>query len=402
MKIILIQPTADKRGHYGIYTVNVCQGLAKLGHEVTLFTNKVYPEKFLKEKALFTIIEWRKNAYAFETFDEIKNKNPFLYTWAYLRNSFVVLRAGLRFAKGKNFDIVQVFDTEYSIASLLFLIYGKSLPIILMVNAPNFAFKEFTGPWIIKIYKEFQKRILKKVLGSKICGVNMLGEFHAREFRKQFDLPPSFPIAIIYDGADAPEICLDKATARAKIGISHSVTLFLFFGMMRKDKGIEYLLQAVSLLKDKDFKLLLAGSLFDYKKEDILKLIDDYGIKDKVITKFDYISDRDVHDYFFASDALILPYISLYRGGSGPLLKEAAVCKVPAIVSDVSEMGPLVKKYNMGFVAEPENALSLSEAIKKFLQLSDKERDILGENAFKVANTWSKMAKDYEKFYEEL
>src|SRR6185503_10663450 len=112
MKIILIQPTGDKRGHYGIYTVNVCQGLAKLGHEVTLFTNRVYPEKFLREKPLFHVVEWRKGIYDFQAFDESKNKRPILYTFGYLRNSFFILKAGLKFAQGKNFDVVQVFDTE--------------------------------------------------------------------------------------------------------------------------------------------------------------------------------------------------------------------------------------------------------------------------------------------------
>jgi len=402
MKLIFIQPTADKRGHYGIYTVNVCQGLAKLGHEVTLFTNKVHPEKFLKEKVLFTVIEWREGAYSFEHFDELKNTQPMKYTWGYLRNSFFILKAGLRFAKGKNFDIVQVFDTEYSIAGLLFWIYGKTLPIILMVNAPNFSYSEFTGPRIIKIYKEFQKKILKKSLVGRVRGVNMLGEFHAREFRKQFDLPAQFPIAVIYDGADAPEVPLDKSTARAKIGVSYSGPLFLFFGMMRKDKGIEYLLQAVSLLEDENFRLLLAGSLFDYQERDILKLINDLKIGDKVITKFDYIGDKEVYDYFFASDALILPYISLYRGGSGPLLKEAAVCKVPAIVSDVSEMGPLVRKYKMGLVVEPENPEALSKAVRTFLSLSNEAKQKMGENAFKAANTWSSMAKKYEEFYKTI
>ena len=72
MKILFIQPTADKRGHYGIYTINLCQELSKLGNEVYLFTNKVYPEKFLTAEPLFKIIEYKKGKYAFEKFDECK------------------------------------------------------------------------------------------------------------------------------------------------------------------------------------------------------------------------------------------------------------------------------------------------------------------------------------------
>ncbi|HTE48357.1 MAG TPA: glycosyltransferase family 4 protein [Candidatus Paceibacterota bacterium] len=402
MKILIIQPGADKRGHFGVYTVNACQELARLGHFVILITNKVYPKKFIIEKPLFEIIEWQEGKYNFAKFDQIKTKNPLYYIFGYLRNSFFILRYGLKFARGKQFDVVQIFDTEYSIVSLLIRLYGYGLKICLLINAPNFSFKDYNGSFFIKIYKEFQKRFLRPLFWKQIQGIVTLGEFHKKELQRQFNLKENFPIAIIYDGAKMPEKHLNRTTARSKIGISYSGPLLLFFGMIRKDKGIEYLFEAVSLLKNENFKLLFAGSLFDYNENDILKMIDNFKIMDKVITKFDYIPDSDVYNYFFASDALILPYISLYRGGSGPLLKEAAVCKVPAIVSDVSEMGPLVRKYKMGLVVEPENPESLSKAIKTFLHSSNEARQKMGESAFRATNTWSSMAKKYEEFYKSI
>ncbi len=402
MKILLIQPTGDKRGHYGIYTTHVCQELARLGHSVTLFTNKTDPQKYISEKVLFTLEEYKTPRYAFSKFDEIKTKNPLVYHWGYLRNCFCIVKAGLVFAQGKGFDVVQIFDSEYSIASILIKLYAKSLSIILMVNAPNFSYDTYVGPWIIKVYKGIQRKFLKSLLGNKIKGVNMLGEFHRTEFRKQFDLSPDFPIAVIYDGADAPKVRLEKIDARRKIGIDYDGTLLLFFGMLRKDKGIEYLIHAVSLVKNLPFKLLIVGSLFDYTEEDIRAIIKKYDVGNKIMTDFNYIDIKDVYNYFFAGDALILPYVKLYAGGSGPLLKEGAVCKVPAIVSNVSEMGPLVQKHNMGFVVEPENASSLADAIKKFLLLSSEERAALGENAFKAANTWAKMGREYEAFYKKI
>ncbi len=402
MKILIIQPTADKRGHYGIYTTHVCQELARLGHQVVLFTNKIYPEMFIKEKILFEIIEWRGGKYKFDLFDETKTKRPFFYSWGYLRNSFVILKAALKFAQINKFDIVQIFDTEYGIISVILKLYRINFPIILMVNAPNFSYSEFTGPFLIKIYKGFQKRLLSSLLGTKIKGVNMLGEFHEREFRKQFKLPQTFPIEVIYDGADPPEIHLSKEEARKKIGIKYMGTVFLFFGMVRKDKGLRYFLEAVSLLPNEDFKIIIAGSLFDYQESDIVKMIDNFGIKDRVITRFDYIGIKEVYNYFFASNVLVLPYVKLYRGGSGPLLKEAAICKVPVIVSDVAEMGPLVRKYNMGLVSKPESISSLVATMEDFLHLSKDKRSEMGENAFKIANTWSKIAKKYEEFYKRF
>lgn len=402
MKILLIQPTGDKRGHYGIYTTHVCQGLAARGNDVTLFTNCIHPELYLEEKPLFKSIEWHKDRLAFDRFDAAKTKHPLYYNWGYLRNCFSVVKAGLQYAQGKGYDVVQLFDTEYGIASILIRLYGKRLPVVLMVNAPNFSYKEYIGSVVVKVYKGIQRRMLKPLFGTYIKGVNMLGAFHAREMRRQFALPDSFPIAVIYDGADAPKIIYTKAEARARLGIDYTGTLFLFFGMLRRDKGIEYFFEAIGQLPKLDFKVLVAGSLFDYTEQEITTLIERCGIKDRVITNFSYIPNEEMYTYFFASDVLVLPYVAQYRGGSGPLLKEAAICNVPAIVSDVSEMGPLVKKYDMGLTALPENATSLAAALAAFMQLPAEEKIRKGENARKAANTWDKMAQDYEEFYKKI
>lgn len=403
MKILFIQPTADKRGHYGIYTVNLCQELAKLGNEVWLFTNKVYPERFISEKPLFEIIEARAGKYKFDKFDKKRGKIPFFYEFGYLRNSFIILRAALKFLKDNHFEIVQILDTEYGILSGLLKIYRKILPpTVLLIQAPNFSFLKYPGSFLKRVYKTLQRKILKSCLGKEIKAVATLGEFHKEELQKQFDLNKDFPIRIIYDGATPPSFFLKKEEARKKIGINYQGTIFLFFGMLRKDKGIEYFFKAASLLKNEEFKVLIAGSLFDYQESDILNLIEKLGIKDKVFLKLGYIDQKEVYFYFYATDALVLPYIKIYTGGSGPLLKEAAICKIPSIVSDVSEMRRLVKKNKMGLIAEPENPESLAEKMKEFLEMPEKQRKELGENTFKVANTWKKMAQEYLGLYKNI
>ncbi len=403
MKILFIQPTADKRGHYGIYTVNLCQELSKLGNQVSLFTNKVYPERFLSEKPLFEVVEAKAGKYQFEKFDQIKEKHSLYYQYGYLKNSFILLKLAFEFLKENHFDIVQILDAEYGILSFLLKIYRKFLPpVVLLIQAPNFSFHKYSGSFLIRIYKTSQRRILKSCLDKEIKAVNTLGEYHREELKKQLDLKENFPIKVIYDGANPPPVYLDKEKAREKLGINYKGTIFLFFGMLRKDKGIKYFFEAISLLKDQDFKVLIAGSLFDYKESEVLNLIDKFRIKNKIILKLGYIEAEKVYCYFFASDVLVLPYVKVYTGGSGPLLKEAAVCKIPSIVSNVSEMGRLVKEKKMGLVAEPEDPESLAEKMKKFLKMSEKQRKELGENAFKVANTWQKMAKEYSEFFKEI
>ncbi|MBI3626689.1 glycosyltransferase family 4 protein [Candidatus Uhrbacteria bacterium] len=400
MKILFIQPTADKRGHYGIYTMNLCQELARAGHEVCLFTNKVAPEKFLTEPHLFKIIEYGHGVYSFTKFDEKRGKIPLYYEYGYIKNCFIILWAALKFLKKNPFDVVQCFDFEYSVLSVLLMLNRKALPpVALMISAPNFSFYKYPGPFVLRFYKILQKAILKSAIRhGAIKSIVTLGKFHEKGLSEQLSLPPDYPVRVIYDGAKPPQQNLTTREARQKLGINFDGPIFLFFGILRRDKGIEYLLEAVSRVKQ-NFRLLIAGSPFDYTEAEVIQLIKSLGIEDKVILKIGYIPEKEVYNYFCASNALILPYIKIYTGGSGPLLKEAAICKVPAIVSNVSEMGPLVNEHQMGLVVEPENPQELALAMEKFVNLPLAEQKQLGENAFKVANTWTKMAQEYIELF---
>ncbi len=404
MRVLFVQPTGDKQGHYGVYTTHVCQELAKQGHDVTLITNAITPEKYLTEEPLFSIHIVGKGEYEFAKFDTLKKKYPLLYTYGYLRNSFFIFREALRYArKNKGIDVIQVTDVEFGVLSILLWWYRKSIPkVVVLFHAANFSFEKYIGSPLMKSYKVFQKNLVKNRLGKEISGIVTLGEYHKENLIRQFDLPESFPIKVIYDGSDPPEKIIDKKEARKSLGIDYDGTIFLFFGMLRKDKGIEYFLQALSGIKDDQWRAIIAGSPFDYTEKEIFNLLEDYSITDKVTSHIRYIPSEDVPLYFFATDAIVLPYRKIYTGGSGPLLKEAAVYKKPAIVSNVSEMGYLVQKHSMGYVFNPEDAQDLKEKLQAFLRLSSEERAILGENAFQAANSWSKMAGEYASFYEIL
>ncbi len=403
MRILFIQPTGDKRGHYGIYTTNVCQQMAKQGANVTLFTNKIYPNKFIDQKPLFNIVEFKKGKYVFEKFDKIKKRFPIFYTFGYLRNSFTAISEALKYLKKNDFDIVFVMDTEYAILSILLKFSRiKIPPLVLMVQAANFSFSKFAGGTILKIYKLIQRMILKSVIPQRIKAFSVLGEFHKKELKKQLDLSSDFPIRVVYDGADPPKKIISKDEARKKLNITEKIPLFLFFGMLRKDKGIEYLLNAVRFIKDEKFKLVIAGSLFDYTKTEIEAMIEKLDIKEKIVLRLGYIEDHNVPLYFFASDAIVFPYKKVYTGGTGPLLKEAAIYSTPIIASNVSEMGRLVKKNKMGLIAESENSKDLARQMKNFLSMTKSEKKTMANNARKTANTWDKMAKEYLSFFKEI
>ncbi len=403
MKILFVQPTGDKRGHYGIYSANLCQELARLGNEVTLFTNKINTENILDETPSFSIVEWRAGRFAFQSQDEKKVRWPLYYIYGYLRNSFVIVGAALKFAKKGSFDVIQITDTEYGTLSLVLRLFGRRLPpVVLFVQASNFSFSKYSGNFVLKVYKVFQRFILKRRLGREIQSIVTLGEYHKKELQQQFRLSASFPIEVIHDGSNKPKQRLSKNDARKRLNISFSGRLFLFFGMLRRDKGIEYLLEAFSLISSEDVCLVIAGSLFDYSEESIAVLLEKFGIRDKTLLRLGYVEDRQVPLYFYAADAAVFPYRKIYTGGSGPLLKEAAVFETPVIVTDVSEMGRLVKERNMGLVAEAENPHSLATQMEFFLQMPASEIQKFTKNAAQAANSWTSMAEAYQSLYRGI
>jgi len=403
MKILFVQPTADKKGHYGKYSINLCQELARLGNKVVLFTNKATPEHFLKDAPLFKIIEWRDGKYAFGRFDSARKSNPLVYIYGYLRNSFVIFMAALRYARQYRPDIIQVTDVEFGILSLSLIFFSKNIaPVILLIHAPNFSFSKYPGNILFRCYKVLQREILRRRMGQQIKAIATLGEYHKEELQKQFGLKPRFPVEVIYDGAEPPAVHFSREEARQKLGIEYPGILFLLFGILRKDKGIEYLFEAASRLPNNDFRILIAGSPFDYAAKDISDLVMKFGLEDKIILRLGYVKDEELPFYFYAADGVIFPYRKIYTGGTGPLLKEAAMFKKPVIVSNVSEMGRLVKKREMGLVVEAEDSSSLAQGMREFLSAPAKQRIEWGENAFRAANTWQKMARQYLSLYERI
>ena len=183
---------------------------------------------------------------------------------------------------------------------------------------------------------------------------------------------------------------ISKDIARKELGISNSELVMLFFGFIRKYKGLDILLDAMKLIQNHkqqttNIKLLIAGEFYEDRKaydEQIEKL----GIKDNLILHTDFIPDSEVKKYFSAADVVIQPYRNATQSGVTPL---AYHFEVPMIVTNVGGLPDMVPDNKAGLVALP-SAESLTE---KILEFFDK-----GENYFlpglleeKKKLSWTKM-----------
>ncbi|MEJ7610845.1 MAG: glycosyltransferase [Ferruginibacter sp.] len=158
---------------------------------------------------------------------------------------------------------------------------------------------------------------------------------------------------------------IGKETARATLGISADGKIILFFGFIRKYKGLDILLNALSLIKaggsDIPFKVLIAGEFYEDRKP-FDEQVERLGLKEMLILRTDFIPDNEVRNYFCAADMVIQPYRNATQSGVTPL---AYHFEVPMIVTNVGGLPAMVPDGKVGLVAEP-NAASIAEKIMEF------------------------------------
>jgi glycosyltransferase involved in cell wall biosynthesis len=364
--------------------------------ELTLVTNKLDAAAHLGRQPTFHIIEVGQGKYSFEQFDKAMERGSKLFWYGYFRNTFLIVKQALALCEKEKFDAVFLTDVEYLVTTLLLKSYRRHLPpVIWHVQAANFTFESYAGSVFKKIYKVFQRGIFKSVLGKEVKGFAVLGDFHKHELKKQLQLDANFLIEMIPDGADTLTHPMEQQAARANIGLHYTGPVFLFLGMLRKDKGIEYLIESVSQLGQQDFKVVIAGAPFEWSAGDIQRLIDKYNVRSKIHLYLDYVPDHQLASYYLASDCVVFPYTNQYTGGCGPLTKGASTYKKPVIVTDVSDIGRMVRQYNNGLIVKPSDALSLSEGMRTFLDFPSSDKNVMIENAGRLSkrHSWPGVAE---------
>lgn len=161
---------------------------------------------------------------------------------------------------------------------------------------------------------------------------------------------------------------LDKKTAREQIGLNSQDKIILFFGFIRKYKGLDLLIKAMGeeKIKKEGIKLLIAGEFYEEEKP-YLQLIKDYELQDKIILKNSFIADQEVRFYLCAADVVIQPYRNATQSGVTPL---AYHFEKPMIVTNVGGLPSLVPDGKVGLVCEPDS-FSIAKAILHFYHLGE-------------------------------
>jgi glycosyltransferase involved in cell wall biosynthesis len=183
-----------------------------------------------------------------------------------------------------------------------------------------------------------------------------------------------------------------KLELRKEIGVPENAKLLLSVGELNENKNQKVVLEALSLLKDKNIHYVIAGT--GNKEEYLKKLAKELGLEDR----FHLLGHRnDVPKLYKLSDCFVHPS---FREGLPVSVMEALCSGLPCVVSKIRGNEDLVEDGVNGFLCNPFNSNDFANAIEKLINDSDlckkiSQSNIEAAERFSVDNINEEMLKIY-------
>lgn len=187
---------------------------------------------------------------------------------------------------------------------------------------------------------------------------------------------------------------LPKAEARAALGIEGERPVLLFFGFVRRYKGLHVLLDALPSVLEAvpEALLVVAGEFYDddapYRAQ-----VEAHGLGEAVRFVPEFIPEAEVARYFSAADVVVQPYVSATQSG---VAQVAFQFERPLIVTDVGGLAEVVPDGEAGLVVPPEDPAALADAIARFFAEDMSAALASGVRAAKARYGWDPLYEALE------
>ena len=191
---------------------------------------------------------------------------------------------------------------------------------------------------------------------------------------------------------------IERDEAMKLLGFDSSFSYILFFGFVRKYKGLDLLIEAFanSGLRNRKIKLIVAGEFYD---DDVFykNMVAAYGLEDEILFFDRFINDNEVSAFFSVADIVAQPYRSATQSG---VTQVAYHFEKPMIVTNVGGLSEIVPDGKCGYVVEP-NPDSIYRAISDFFvnnRLQEFSNNVKEENKKYL---WSAMTASLVEVYNK-
>lgn len=342
-KVIIIGPAHPLRGGLASYNERLAKEFQLQGHDVTIYTFSLqYPEFIFPGTTQYSTEPAPADL---KIKVSINSVNPF--NW---------ITVGRRLKK-EQADLIVV---RYWLPLM-----GPCLGTILRITKKNRHSKVVCiADNIIPHEKRFGDKPFTKYFIKPVDAFITMSEKVLADLRIfEKDKPAKAVLHPLYDNFGEK---ISTAEARTFLNIGADEKIVLFFGFIRKYKGLDILLDAMKILHDNkqqttNIKLLIAGEFYEDRKP-YDEQINQLGIARDLLLHTSFIADSEVKYYLCAADVVVQPYRNATQSGVTPL---AYHFEKPMIVTNVGGLPSLVPDDKVGLVAEP-NAGAIAEKILEY------------------------------------
>lgn len=192
---------------------------------------------------------------------------------------------------------------------------------------------------------------------------------------------------------------VNKLEALAHLHLNKNDKHILFFGFIRKYKGLDLLLEAMAdeRVKQLGVKLIVAGEYYE-DSAPYLDIIEKNKLENSVILKTEYIPSDEVRFYFCASDMVALTYRTATQSA---VTQIAYHFEKPMLVTRVGGLPETVPHNKVGYVTEIDPK-SIADAIVDFY-INNKEQIFIQNTIIeKQRFLWSTFVVGVQELFKKI
>jgi hypothetical protein len=200
-------------------------------------------------------------------------------------------------------------------------------------------------------------------------------------------------VEVLPYGAPHPDTIprMDKAAARAELGITTQRKLALAFGTLRTDKCFRLIFE--SLARSPDWELLVAGPEGDVSFRELQALCEQARLQQRVRMFPGFIGLEEHRKFFGAADAVINIYDEGIRHESGTAQLARSFLR-PVIAGGPPDLHNYVSETGAGWSVTPLSVDRLSEVLGRVARMGEPECAAMEQRIYAaaVARSWDAVA----------
>jgi glycosyltransferase involved in cell wall biosynthesis len=243
--------------------------------------------------------------------------------------------------------------------------------------------------------KRMGDRLLSKYFVKTVDGFIAMSEKVKNDIKTFSHKPVSISPHPIFNHFGDP---ITKMEARTQLRLPQQDKIILFFGYIRKYKGLDLLIQAMAneTIKNLGIQLIIVGEFYE-DASTYHDLINALGLQNRISFYSNYIPDGEVKNYVCSADFIIQPYKNATQSGVTPL---AYHFEKPMLVTNVGGLADTVPHLKTGIVVAP-TAEEIAKGIETLYELGEKHfiPNIIEE---KKKYSWSQMTEKFLALYQKL